>query len=194
MISLQNSTNQKFSTSISSSNSRKWQSQTKLQGHATVTATVATQSLYITSALIVMEHQRTGTKATENPHTTQTPELSTKGLSRATSGGAGGRAAASNRGLGQGRGPYTPRPLYYMYHDNETNHCTKDCPIYINTKHKILCHNYTLERSTTPCDVHRATSNIPHYTLRIIQHKHTKILRTNLQPTTNHTTMPPQPS
>jgi hypothetical protein len=89
MISLQNSTNQKFSTSISSSNSRKWQSQTKLQGHATVTATVATQSLYITSALIVMEHQRTGTKATENPHTTQTPELSTKGLSRATSGGGG---------------------------------------------------------------------------------------------------------
>jgi hypothetical protein len=187
MISLQNSTNQKFSTSISSSNSRKWQSQTKLQGHATVTATVATQSLYITSALIVMEHQRTLTPLRlQNSQPKASPEQLVRG--------AGGRAAASNRGLGQGRGPYTPRPLYYMYHDNETNHCTKDCPIYINTKRKILRHNYTLERSTTPCDVHRATSNIPHYTLRIIQHKHTKILRPNLQHTTNHTTMPPQPS
>jgi hypothetical protein len=31
---------------------------------------------------------------------------------------------ALNRGQGRGRGPYTPRPLYCMYHDNETNHRT----------------------------------------------------------------------
>jgi hypothetical protein len=31
-----------------------------------------------------MEHQRTGTKATENHLTTQTPELPTKGLPKAT--------------------------------------------------------------------------------------------------------------
>jgi hypothetical protein len=37
--------------------------------------------------LTVMEHQRTGTKATENPHTTQTLELSMKGVPRATSEG-----------------------------------------------------------------------------------------------------------
>jgi hypothetical protein len=41
---------------------------------------------------------------------------------------------ALNRGQGRGRGPYTPRPLYCMYHDNETNHRT---PIYIDTKWKM---------------------------------------------------------
>jgi hypothetical protein len=87
MINLQNSANQKFKTFASSSNRGKWQSQTKLQGHVIATATAATQIRYITSALIVTEHQRTGTKATENPHTTHTLELSTKGLPRATIGG-----------------------------------------------------------------------------------------------------------
>jgi hypothetical protein len=48
-----------------------------------------------------------------------------------------GGGVASNRGHGRGRGPYTTRPLYCMYHDNETNHHTKDCPIYIGTKHKM---------------------------------------------------------
>jgi hypothetical protein len=48
------------------------------------------------------------------------------------------RGASSNRGRGRGRGPYTPRPLYCMYHDNETDHHTKDRPIYyIDTKHKM---------------------------------------------------------
>jgi hypothetical protein len=36
-------------------------------------------------ALAAAEHQRTGTKATENPRTTQTLELSTKDLPKATS-------------------------------------------------------------------------------------------------------------
>jgi hypothetical protein len=85
MISSQNLANQKFNTSASSSNSGKWQSQMKLQDHTMATATITTQSWYTTLALIVMEHQSTGTKATENPRTTQTPELSTKGLPKATS-------------------------------------------------------------------------------------------------------------
>jgi hypothetical protein len=43
---------------------------------------------------------------------------------------------ALNCGRGRGHGSYTPRPLYCMYHDNETNHRTINCPIYIDTKWK----------------------------------------------------------
>jgi hypothetical protein len=85
MISLQNLANQKFSTSASSSNNGKWQSQTKLQEHATATTTVDTQNRCTTSALTVAEHQRTRTKAIENPRTTQTLKLLTKDLPKATS-------------------------------------------------------------------------------------------------------------
>jgi hypothetical protein len=84
MTSLQNLANQKFNTFASSSNNKRWQSRTKLQDHATVTTTVATQSWYTTSALTGTKHQRTGIKATENPRTTQTLELSTKDLPKAT--------------------------------------------------------------------------------------------------------------
>jgi hypothetical protein len=47
------------------------------------------------------------------------------------------RGGASNRGRERGRGPYTPRLLYCIYHGNEINHHTKDCPIYIDTKRKM---------------------------------------------------------
>jgi hypothetical protein len=50
-----------------------------------MTTTATTQSRCTTSALTAVGHQRIGTKATENPHTTQTLELSTKDLLKPTS-------------------------------------------------------------------------------------------------------------
>jgi hypothetical protein len=75
MISLQNSANQKFNTFASSRNSGKWQSQMKLQDHATI-HNIGPDSNG------ELENWK---KATENPCMTQTLELSTKYLPKATS-------------------------------------------------------------------------------------------------------------
>jgi hypothetical protein len=50
-----------------------------------VTIIAITRSWCTTSVLMVMDHQRAGTKITEDLHNKHTPELSTKGLTKATS-------------------------------------------------------------------------------------------------------------
>jgi hypothetical protein len=50
--------------------------------------------------------------------------------------------------------------------------------------------NWHPEKSTTPCNGLRITSNIPHPTLCIFQPKPTKIAKPNLWHITSHITMP----
>jgi hypothetical protein len=84
MTSLQNLANLRFSTSASSSSSEKWQNQMKPQEFATVTTNAITQSQCIALVLRVMDHQRAGTKISEDLRSGQIPELSTKDFPKAT--------------------------------------------------------------------------------------------------------------
>jgi hypothetical protein len=80
-----------------------------------------------------------------------------------------------------------------MYHGNETDHRTKDYPIYIDTKQKMNQDTTQPSPQLQPREVNHTMQWAPHnqqhspfYSpLGIIQHKHTKILKTN-----NHTTTP----
>jgi hypothetical protein len=47
------------------------------------------------------------------------------------------RGGALNHGQGSNQDPYTMKPPYSMYHGSDTNHRTKDCPIYLETKKKM---------------------------------------------------------
>jgi hypothetical protein len=84
-----------------------------------------------------------------------------------------------------------------MYGGSETNHRTKDCPIYLETKKKMEqdstqpSHQSAPEKSTTPCNGLHTISNILHPIVCIIQPKPTKIAKPNLQHITKHTTTPP---
>jgi hypothetical protein len=47
------------------------------------------------------------------------------------------RGGAPGRGHGRGRGPYTYKPPYCMFHGSEINHHTKDCPIFLEFKRNM---------------------------------------------------------
>jgi hypothetical protein len=81
-----------------------------------------------------------------------------------------------------------------MYHGNETDHRTKDYPIYIDTKRKMNQDTTQPSPQLQSREVNHTMQWAPHnqqhspFDPRIIQHKHTKIPRPNLQHITNHTT------
>jgi hypothetical protein len=57
------------------------------------------------------------------------------------------RGGHSSRG--RGRGQIHDRPLYYMFHERDTDHRTSDCPIFLESKKKMTQkHNQPLTTAT----------------------------------------------
>jgi hypothetical protein len=132
MNNSQNSVSWRTNISTNSSNRGTLQNQTKLQDLVIVITNATTQSLYTTSILMVVGDQRTGRKTSEGLHRKETQGHSIKDPSQYNQ-----RGGASNHGRGRGRGQYTMKPPYCMYHGSDTNHRTEDCPIYLETKKKM---------------------------------------------------------
>jgi hypothetical protein len=101
----------------------------------------------------------------------------------------------TSRGRGRSRSSF--KPLYCMYHRNDTNHRTKDCPIFLESKKKwpktipSLCHNLHPEKSIIKCSGHHRTLHTALHTLCLFPDELTQtITRDNLRPIINLTTMP----
>jgi hypothetical protein len=73
------------------------------------------------------------------------------------------RDGAPNCGHDHGQGPYTFRPLYCMFHGRETNHRTKDCPVFLESKRKMDQGSIHPSPQTTPREVnHTMQWALPH--------------------------------
>jgi hypothetical protein len=78
MNNSQNSVSQRFIISANSSNRGKLQNQTKFEDHVIVITNATSQSLYTTSILMIVGHQRTGRKTSEGLHRKEIQGLSIK--------------------------------------------------------------------------------------------------------------------
>jgi hypothetical protein len=55
------------------------------------------------------------------------------------------------------------KPLYWMYHGNKTNHRTKDCPIYLETKKKMEQDSTQPSHQPAALEVNHTMQWAPHH-------------------------------
>jgi hypothetical protein len=134
MRSLPNSASQRSCTSASSSSKEKYPSMMKPQGHlTTMIISAASPNKYTTSTLTVVTPSENWVKNFGPPPQERSQRTFDHRPNQYNQ-----RGGMLGQSHDHGRGPYTFKPPYCMYHSSETDHRTKDCPIFLESKRKML--------------------------------------------------------